>query len=180
MNKAFEEKIKKVSEFLEDRDRKRKLIVITGIIGVLLILLSEINLPFSKEAESSYSSFDGDYSAYVNSLNDELTDIISSIKGVGECRVMITLKNTNEKVYAQNSNNSFSDSSNSKNNEYVFYESNSGDAPILLKENFPDIEGVAVVCSGGDDYAVRESVIRCVCALFNISTSRVSVSKLSE
>lgn len=174
----------RITEVLEklssSADKKRKFVVIIGVIGVFLILLSEINLPFNEKKNKSTATFEGNYSEYVDRLNDELTDILSGISGVGTCRVMITLKNTNEKVFAQNSENSFSDGSNSRNNEYVFYESENGDSPILLKENFPAIEGVAVVCSGGDVPAVKESIISCVCALFNIPANRVSVSKLSE
>ena len=40
------------------------------------------------------------------------------------------------------------------------------------------MEGVAVICSGGDDIVVKEKIIDCVCALFNISATRVSVAKL--
>lgn len=92
---------------------------------------------------------------------------------------MITLKNTKENVYAENSETSSSDSSNSENNEYVIYNSENGDAPLLLKEEMPQVAGVAVVCSGGDSEAVRERIIDCVCALFDISSSHVSVSKLN-
>lgn len=180
MNKSFEAQKEKIAEFFENDNKKRKLIVILGIIGVSLILISEIKIPNYDKKNNSDVLSSSSYSEYVCSLNDELTDIISSISGVGECRVMITLKNTNEKIYAQNSENSFSDSSNSKNNEYVIYESENGDSPILIKENFPAIEGVAIVCSGGNDTVVRENIINCVCALFNISANRVSVSKLSD
>lgn len=156
---------------------KTKLLVAAGIIGIILILLSEINFnPNSKKAEVTST----DYASYVNSLNSELSTLISSMDGVGDCRVMITLKNTSEGVYAKNTENSRNDSSYSENNEYVIYDGENGDSPILLKENFPEIEGVAVVCSGGDNVVVREKIIQCVSALFNISSNRISVSKLSS
>ena len=92
---------------------------------------------------------------------------------------MITLKSTSESVYAKNIQNSQSDSSASQNSEYVIYDGKDGDSPILIQENFPEIEGIAIVCSGGDNIAVRERVIQCVSSLFNISSNRISVSKLS-
>ncbi|MCC8016728.1 MAG: hypothetical protein LIO43_05135 [Clostridiales bacterium] len=140
-----------------------------------MIVISEINLPVKSTSNEKLD--ENDYAAYVSSLSDELNDIISSIDGVGDCRVMITLKNTKEKVFAENTEKSDSSGSTSENNEYVIYDSENGDSPILLKENFPAIEGVAVVCSGGDNVLVKEKIINCVCALFNISANRVSVAK---
>ena len=93
---------------------------------------------------------------------------------------MITLKSTSESIYAKNIQNSQSDSSASQNSEYVIYDGKDGDSPILLQENFPQIEGIAIVCSGGDNVAVKERVIQCVSSLFNISSNRISVSKLSS
>ncbi len=93
---------------------------------------------------------------------------------------MITLRSTSESIYAKNTENSQSTGSSSQNSEYVIYDGGNGDSPILLQENFPDIEGVAIVCSGGDNIAVREKIIQCVSALFNISSNRISVSKLSD
>ena len=37
-----------------------------------------------------------------------------------------------------------------------------------------------VVCDGGDDETVREAIINTVTSLFNISTNRVSVSKIKS
>lgn len=166
----------KVVELFKNKDTRNKIFIVAAVLGVILILLSEVNVSATKAEESVQT---GDYAQYVSTLNDELTNVISSIDGVGECRVMITLKNTKESVYAENSETSNSDSSNSENNEYVIYNSENGDSPILLKEEMPQVAGVAVVCSGGDSEAVREKIIDCVCALFNIPSSRVSVAKLN-
>lgn len=167
----------KIKEMLGSKQVKTKVLMIAGVIGVVLIMLSEISFPSTKKnTEVTH----GDYIAYVNNLTDELTNIISNINGVGACKVMITLKNTSESIYAQNSEISTNDSSSSENNEYVIYNGENGDVPILLKENFPEIEGVAVVCSGGDNIAVREQIIKCVSALFNISSNRISVSKITS
>lgn len=166
----------KFSDLMRTKDARNKLLIAAAALGVILILLSELNFS-SPQAEESVQT--GDYAEYVSTLNDELTNVISSIDGVGTCKVMITLKNTKESVYAENNETSSSDSSNSQNNEYVIYNSENGDSPLLLKEEMPQVAGVAVVCSGGDSEAVREKIIDCVCALFNISSSRVSVAKLN-
>jgi len=166
----------KIIDFISSKN-KNKIIIIVGILCILLILLSELSLGSDTVKDTNVTKTD--YSAYVHSLNDELTSLLSSIDGVGECRVMITLRNTSENVYAKNIDSSKSENSKSQTDEYVIYDSENGDSPILLKENFPDIEGVAIVCSGGDNVVVREKVIKCVSALFNISSNRISVTKLN-
>lgn len=167
---------RKIENLFKSKQNKTKILIIAGVVGIILILLSEISFaPDSKAAEVTSN----DYVSYINNLDKELTEIISSINGVGSCEVMITLKNTTESVYAQNAEISSDGSSSSENNEYVIYNSANGDSPVLLKENFPEIEGVAVVCSGGDNVAVREQIIKCVSALFGISSNRISVSKIT-
>lgn len=175
MASEFKEKIK---DFLSKKQNKTKILLVVGIIGILLILLSEVGFD-SKEKETETQVASVSYSDYVNELDEKLCALISSMDGVGSCRVMITLRNTTESVFAKNTENSYSESSASQNDEYVIYDGENGDSPLLLKEKFPEIEGVAVVCSGGDNVIVREKVISCVSALFNIPSNRISVSKLS-
>ncbi|MDE6659692.1 MAG: hypothetical protein K2K01_06220 [Eubacterium sp.] len=167
----------KFKDAFEQKSSKTKILVAVGIIGILLILLSEISLPKSKQETEVTKT---DYTAYVNELDEKLNNLISSIDGVGTCKVMITLKSTSESVYAKNIQNSQSDSSASQNSEYVIYDGKDGDTPILIQENFPEIEGIAIVCNGGDNIAVREKVIQCISSLFNISSNRISVSKLGN
>ena len=114
---ALRAKIKeKVINIFQKKDSRNKILIVAAVLGVVLILLSELDFSTPKAEESVQT---GDYAQYVSTLNDELTSVISSIDGVGDCKVMITLKNTKENVYAENSETSSSDSSNSENNEYV-------------------------------------------------------------
>lgn len=118
------------------------------------------------------------YTDYIDELEDKTQNIISSIDGVGECEVMITLVSSNESVYAKNTDEKNDSSSISKSYEYVLYDSTNGDEPILIKEYFPSVQGVVVVCSGGDNNVVCERIISSVSSLYNLPSSRITVSKL--
>lgn len=170
----------KFPNFLKDEFSKRKLIAVLAVIGVAMIFLSEIKIPQNKSEKIDSSAAKIDYADYVENLNLQLSDIIGKIDGVGECSVMITMKSTQESVYAENKENSNSGSSFSQNSEYVIYDGENGDSPLLINEKMPGVAGVAVVCSGGDNVLVQEKIISCVCALFNIPSSRVSVSKINS
>lgn len=100
-------------------DKKIKIFVAIGIVSILLILLSEVVPGSAAKSASSVDSEEYSYSEYISDLENETAEIIGSIEGVGECRVMLTLKNTNESVYAKNSDESSDDSSYSKSYEYV-------------------------------------------------------------
>ena len=96
------------------------------------------------------------------------------------CEIMITLENTKESVYATDFENKSDDTSVNQKDEYVIYSSDNGETPVLIMEYFPKVQGVTVVCSGGNNVAVKEKVIEAVTSLFSIPANRVSVSKLKD
>ena len=113
-------------------------------------------------------------------MEDKTESIISSIDGVGKCKVMITLQETDENIYAQNLDENKNSGYISKKSEYVLYEDNNNDSPVLIKQSFPKVMGVAVVCQGGNNANVKEKIISAVSSLFGISTAKISVSKLNR
>jgi phenylalanyl-tRNA synthetase beta chain len=52
-----------------------------------------------------------------------------------------------------------------------------GENGVVIKVYEPVIKGVAVVAQGADNIKVRSAITEAVCALFNISSAKVSVSK---
>lgn len=154
---------------------KKKYIVIIGIIGIILILLSDMIPSSTTNSENKQIN----YQQYTKELEQNTKNIISSIEGVGKCNVMITLDETDENVYAMDTDEKNSSGSISSKNEYVFYEKNNDDTPILIKQYFPKVKGIVVVCQGGDDVVVKEEVICAITSLFDIPSSKISVSKLN-
>ncbi len=172
----MENKINSVLVKLKNAGGNFKAFIALGLVGILLIALSEA-LP-SKNSEKSVKTEDALYSAYTAELEEKTSLLLSSISGVGESRVMITLKYTEENVFAKNTEENGSEGSFSKNDEYVLYNGQSGEEPLVIKQCLPEIQGVAVVCQGADNSFVREEVITAVASLFNIPVSKISVSKL--
>lgn len=163
-------------------DKKSKLLLLVGVIGMLLIFLSGL-IPekedrLSESAEQPFSA-----AAYVESLSDRLASFISSIEGAGETKVLIMLENGGEDHYLkaesadrmtgpENETSAYSE-------EYVLTDGKDGRSAVLVSSFEPEIRGVAVICEGGDDAAVRTRVTDAVTTLFRISSARVSVSKMS-
>lgn len=175
MENKIEEIMQKLK--LKKGDKGVKILIVIGLIGILLIALSEA-VPSQKQSSKSTNEDLASYSAYARSLEDETAEIISSIEGAGVCKVMLTLKNTNESIYAENNEEDVREGSFSKKSEYVLYDASSGDSPLLIQQKFPQVQGVVVVCSGGDNTVVRENIIKCISALYDIPSTRINVSKL--
>ncbi|MEE1155075.1 MAG: hypothetical protein UH241_07975 [Acutalibacteraceae bacterium] len=169
-------------------------IVAIGLIGIVLILLSDLVKPKTSEEKQSdtqikYVSLD----EYENRLEQGLAEIISSINGAGKTRVLLTMESTVEQVYATNKNLSQDNSTNMDNSNsssdkdiqaettYITVELSDGtEETVLVKEIQPKVRGVLVVCAGGDDSIVKGKIIDAVTKALDISSSKVSVAGLSQ
>ena len=99
MKKNMGEKGRKLMDAIK-ADKKITLIVCIGLLGMLLLLASEfIHLPKKQEAETPSENIQTEYS-YAEDLEKRLTNIVSSISGAGKTKVMVTLENGVESVYA--------------------------------------------------------------------------------
>lgn len=173
---------KKIFDKLK-KDKKIILLVCVGFLGILLIVFSEFDIDNSTDEKIEKNSTKNAYD-YCNYLESEVGDIVSSIEGAGEVRVMITLAETTEYVYAQNQNgtkksNKESENSDNKSN-FVIIEKDNNDSGLLIKTFEPKIRGVAIVCDGGDDPTVQQQIYSTVSAVLNVSTARISISKLTS
>jgi len=171
-------------------DKKLMLLVAVGFLGIFLLLLSELwkpkenpENPSSTEAEGQHGS---DYT-YAEDMEKRLTELLAAMRGVGRVKVMVTLENGLEQVYAENERRKAASNSPpgsggenvDENYEYILIRTDSGaEDGLILKVIQPKIRGVAVVCEGGDSAAVRQEVLAAVTAVLHISSTRVSVSKM--
>lgn len=179
--------IYKIKEFFKS-DKKTKLFVLLGLAGILLIFLSSF---FETDNENKNSSVkpaepdivSEDTNSYKKQLEKELTDMLRSISGVGDVRVMVTIEGTTEYVYAeeitQDSDTSSEKTSESHENHVVIIENNGNKEALVKKIIKPQVSGVVVVCGGGDNVYVKEQVYSAVSTVLNISTSRICVAKLN-
>lgn len=138
---------------LLDNDKIRKIIIIAGIVGVSLIFLSSYidigsDTDFGNDEEFSVTT-------YSTEIESDLQAVISKIEGAGETSVLLTMENSVEYVYLE-------------------------DSTTKTKEIEPHIRGVLVVCEGGDDAVVIERITEAVTKALDISTAKVCITKLSE
>lgn len=140
-----------------------------GLLGILLVGLSEWipssgeSLPNSPAAVSA--------SELEQALEKRVTDLLRQMQGVGECRVMVTLEQGVQQVYATDT---AGDST-----QTLTVTTDHGPVGLPIAQVQPVVKGVAVVCAGGGNPAVNEQVSDLITTVFHISTHRVCVTQMN-
>lgn len=177
--------------FLAENENCRRMILGAGLIGIGLIFLSGF-LTNSGKSETKADSSEKVSTAqeYETHLENELTNLITKIQGVGNASVMVTLEQTKQSVYAKEEKNSGQttkdQSDGSTRNEtdqsnetgYILAKGADGSEQALaVTEIQPIVKGVVVVCDGAGNPAVQQRVIDAVTTALDISSVRVCVIK---
>ncbi len=170
-----------ILEKLRKKFGKEKLIryaVIIGVAGMVLILLSDC-IPQKKDNSSVKSEY-VDTSEYAESVEKQLAEILRKIDGVGRVEVMVTISGTEEYVYAEELDESKSDGSavSQHRSKYVIIENNGEKEALVNKVNNPQISGVVIVCDGGGNAKVCETVYKTVSTVLGIPMKNIYVTKL--
>ncbi len=174
------ELLKRIKSF--KLNKKNIYLIVSGVLLFLLLLVGNTSDADDEKVSVADTS---QYSAqYIKNTQKELAAVIRRIDGAGDVKVMITLESYYENVYAKSyetdEQNGKETQEKSFNEEYVIIKNGSGVEECLVVKVFePKIKGVAVICQGGDNVAVRKAITETVCALFDISSASVSVIKMN-
>lgn len=125
-----------------------RITVVIGVCAVVLIFMSSFI-----DISSFQRAIDSD--DYCAKLEGNLLSIVSQIEGVGDAKIFLTMDNSGENVYLNNTDKK-------------------------TKSITPVVRGVVIVCDGGDDTLVVSRVMSAVTKSLDISSDKVCVTKLSE
>ena len=162
--------------------KKNIALISCGMFVLIMLLVGEF---FSEGKAETPSKEDTEaYSAqYIEKTEKDLAQLLENISGAGDVRVMITLENCYENVFAKgyNEKNDYEIDSEKieREEEYIIVKSGSNNEECLVvKVLQPTVKGVAVVAQGAGDSQVKNAITQTVCALFDISSAKVSVEKM--
>ncbi len=175
------ERIEKIKSVIKN-DKKILVILILAVLGIVFLMIGELT---STKKESSVVESHNSAEEYAEIIEERLTEIIMSIDGAGSAKVMVTVEAGEENVFAKEIKTSEENKEKQSQSDYeyeyvVVKNGTSSENGMLLKVIEPDIRGVAVVCSGGDNAAVRENIINTVSAVLDIKTNKISVCKMKS
>ena len=112
---------------------------------------------------------------YTKALEEQLTDLIESMDGVGKVRVMLTLSDDglvylDKDVRIQEK---------TREETTVVYDMGDTKEPYVVRRERPKVEGVVVVAQGGDRPGIATEIIGAIQSLFDLEAHKVKVVKMS-
>ena len=150
------------------RIRGGKMILAGVLIGLLLLLFGGGMQDKSASRSEPEGQENLSVQFYTEQLEKRIEDLCRRMRGISEVHVLLTLDGSSEYVYAEDGGNT--------SREYVLMQRDSAEEPLLVQEICPRIRGVAVVCTHGDDSAVRLAITELLCAALGIPASAVRVA----
>lgn len=189
-------------------EEKRQRILIFFLLGIFLLLIATPVSDFSKRnGENNKAKQSGkkeesiiisqpdtkniSNDAYISYLENKLEQTIGGMDGAGRVSVMITLKDGGEKILDKNRPyESATDTGKGDGKETtsekiksvqetVLVNKDGNTEPIIIKEQYPDVCGVVVLCEGGDNRTLSLQIKEVCGALFSLESHKIVVGKLS-
>lgn len=166
--------------------------LVFGLLGVLLLVIAmpteqaDDKEPKTVQAQPPVENTteSGQESDPTAVLEKRLEETLSLIDGAGRVRVMITLKDTGEKVVEKDvARRTETDSGGSQNTDQsqssVYARDGSVETPYISNELTPQVEGVLVVAQGGGNSMVKQNILQSVMALFPLEAHKITIVKMS-
>ena len=151
-----------------------KYAALVALIGAVLLLWPSgtVRTDGTSRAETAESG----------NIQAELEEILGTIQGVGQVRVMLTVDSGGERQLAQDTELTYSGATEapedySRRSETVLVDAGSNDEVVVTRQVYPTYRGALVVCQGGDQAAVKLAVTEAVAALTGLNADCITVAK---
>ena len=150
---------------------KRGIIIFASIalVGVLLVSMSSKKTKQNAD-EVNFESLDP--AKYASEVEERVEELCNRVDGAGSAYAVVTLKGGYKAIYASDRQTG----SSVNKSDTVIIGSGSSQKALLIGYENPEIAGIGIVCSGGDNYNVRKNIIAVVSSAFNVSSNKIFVS----
>lgn len=169
--------------------------LVLGLVGVLLLVIAMPVERAEKQGEKTVlkeaspekaekQTVENDGDTATEALEKRLEEVLSLIDGAGKVRVMITLKDTGEKVVEKDTtrrtdSNATGTQGQDMTSSSVYERDGSVETPYISNELTPQVEGVLVVAQGGGNSLVKQHLLQSVMALFPLEAHKITIVKMS-
>lgn len=179
--------------------------LIVILLGVLLCVISlpveksTVKSDISDRTDDKISEHDqlvteNESTDYVKEWEKKLEESLLYIDGAGQVKVLITLKESEQKILARDGTEDISETTETdaaggsrrmtenrmeKNTVYTVDERGQ-DVPYVVKTITPTVEGVVVIAQGADIPRVRQNIIESIQVLFDIDMNKITIVKMKN
>lgn len=156
---------------------KYKYVFFVMLLGVFLLLLPDRD----REEQVGTAVLEEEAPFQVEAVEQKLEEALSKVEGAGQVTVVLTVKGGSRRILAQDRTVTERDGDRDVTVSTVVVSRGSGtEDTITLQQISPEFQGALVVCSGGEDPAVRLNLVEAVSALTGLGADRISVCKGSD
>lgn len=164
--------VKKLLLFLDTY----KYVLLVVLVGVLLLILP---LQKTEKRSSEQQPTVGDSGGFdLEGIERKLSAALSQVEGAGEVTVVLTVQNSSRQVLAQDGKTTQKEGASERTAETVVVSKGAGtQEPVLVEQIYPDFQGALVVCTGGEEAAVRLKLVEAISALTGLGADKISICK---
>lgn len=148
------------------KENKKLQLIIVVIIAVILIFSI-----FSSGNKSNAINDTNDITQYVSSLEDKLCNLLSKVEGCGKVSVAIMIDSGKETVLAMKKTTTESSGKIEIEETPIIVNGKT----VVLKENFPKITGVLIVCEGANIISVMKKIQQATTSLLDVDINKIEI-----
>lgn len=164
-------KSKKILEKFTDKIKNSKKLQCAIIIGLSLLIVLALCLNTFGTMTNKSSETVIDYDEYVAGLESKLAKTLSFVDGAGKVSVVITVESGMETVIAMNRTETITDNKTEITETPILVNGKT----VVLKELYPKVTGVLIVCEGAKNIAVLSKIQQATMSLLNIKADKIEI-----
>lgn len=146
--------------------KKYKYVIAVIAVGIVLMLI-----PINREDNTDSSiSKTTEVNQEETSVEEDLANILSQIKGVGRVAVYLTTTEGEETIYQTNENGS-----DGKYETVTVTDAQRSQYGLIKQINPPQYRGAIVVCEGANDPVIQYTITDAVAKVTGLGTNQISV-----
>ena len=139
--------------------KNRIILTATAAAGLALLIFGGI-LPGNDQPKAAEYTDVGFYTEY---LEDRIRRLCTSVSGVDEAEVFLTIDCSSEYIYTEGG-------------DYLILSGDGGEEAVMLCEIYPRVRGIAVVCTDGDLPAVKNTLTSLLAAALDLPSNKIMIA----
>lgn len=152
----------KLNQWLNDK-QKQKYLFAAFVCGLCLMLL-----PTAQAEEQTVTDATGDVSYSVETEEERLEKVLSSIRGAGKCKVLLSVRSGAQLILAEDEG------------ETVVISNSGRQSTVTVQKRYPDYMGAVIVAEGGGNATVRYDILSAVMSYTGLGADKITICSLEE